>query len=240
MSKKVYIVATIRPWNINTFTDIISKYPGTWHLITEPKDLTPRKIRQLNPRYIFFPHWSHIVPRSIIDFCECVCFHETDVPFGRGGSPIQNLIVRGHKETKISALRMTKDLDAGPVYLKHRLSLQGRAEDIYIRSSKIIAGMIREIITKEPVPKPQKGKVVVFQRRNPEQSVIPLKLKAIDQIFDYLRMLDAAEYPKAFIERGGFRYEFSRPILLRTGVIQADVRINKQKSRRKNDFTKLS
>jgi len=232
MNKKVYIVATIRPWNIRAFTGIISNYPGDWCLIRSVKDLTLKKIKQLNPRYIFFPHWSHIVPRSIIDFCECVCFHETDVPFGRGGSPIQNLIVRGYKQTKISALRMTKDLDAGPVYLKRHLSLQGRAEDIYIRSSKIIARMIREIITKEPAPKSQKGKIVVFKRRTPEQSIVPLKFKTIDQVFDYLRMLDAQEYPKAFIERGGFKYEFSHPTL-RTGVIQADVRINKLKSRSK-------
>jgi methionyl-tRNA formyltransferase len=232
MNKKVYLVATIRTWNIQVFRDTIRKYPGAWHLITNEKDLTPEKIRKLNPRYIFFPHWSHIVPRSIIDSYECVCFHETDVPFGRGGSPIQNLIVRGYKQTKISALRMTKDLDGGPVYFKHYLSLQGRAEDIYIRSSKIIAGMIKKIITKELLAKSQKGKVVVFKRRTPEQSVIPLKLKTIDQVFDYLRMLDAQEYPQAFIERGGFKYEFSHPTLCR-GVIQADVRINKIKSRSK-------
>jgi len=36
----------------------------------------------------------------------------TDVPYGRGGSPLQNLIVRGHTETKLTALRCVRDLDA--------------------------------------------------------------------------------------------------------------------------------
>ncbi len=29
---------------------------------------------------------------------ECVCFHMTDVPYGRGGSPLQNLIIREPQE----------------------------------------------------------------------------------------------------------------------------------------------
>ena len=46
------------------------------------------------------------MPSEIIRNYECICFHETDLPFGRGGSPIQNLIVRGFKTTKISAIKM--------------------------------------------------------------------------------------------------------------------------------------
>lgn len=235
MNENVYIVATIRPWNIKEFHDTISHYPGTWHLITDGKQLTPARIKKLKPRYIFFPHWNHLVPASIMDLAECVCFHETDVPFGRGGSPIQNLIARGCKETKITALQMTQELDAGPVYFKWPLALDGLAEEIFIRSSRIVAQMIREIIIQEPLPQAQKGKTVKFQRRIPEQSKIPMKFESLDAMFDHLRMLDAAEYPAAFIEHGGFRYEFSRPAL-RTGVIEADVRITPLKARGENDF----
>ena len=75
-------------------------------------------VRSLKPRYVFFPHWSWKVPDDILGATECVCFHMTDVPFGRGGSPLQNLIVRGHTETRVSALRMVSEPDAGPVYMK--------------------------------------------------------------------------------------------------------------------------
>ena len=47
----------------------------------------------------------------------------TDLPYGRGGSPLQNLIVRGHKETKISAIKVVKELDAGPVLSSLELML---------------------------------------------------------------------------------------------------------------------
>jgi methionyl-tRNA formyltransferase len=42
----------------------------------------------------------------------------TDLPFGRGGSPLQNLISRKIYNTKLSAIRVVKELDAGPVFLK--------------------------------------------------------------------------------------------------------------------------
>ena len=226
MNDKTYLVATIRPWNVETYHEIISGYDGTWHIVTEKNELTVELVNKLNPRFIFFPHWSHLVPEEILNIAECVCFHETDLPYGRGGSPIQNLIERGHKETVISAFRMTNGLDAGPIYLKNALSLNGLAEEVFIRASRTIAEMILEIITKEPMPKDQEGLATVFTRRTPEQSVIPENLKTLEEVFDHIRMLDTSEYPRAYIQYGDFRLEISRPAL-RMGAIEADVRITK-------------
>src|ERR1700733_9644610 len=116
MADKSYIVATIRSWNIAIFKEFVADRPGQWHLFTQRDELTRDRVRDISPRYIFFPHWGYLVPSSILELTECVCFHETDVPFGRGGSPLQNLIARGHRETKLSALRMVAEVDAGPVY----------------------------------------------------------------------------------------------------------------------------
>lgn len=79
-------------------------------------------------------------------------FHMTDLPYGRGGSPLQNLIVRGHKEIMISALRVEKGLDAGDIYMKKPLSLEGTAEEIFIRANDIIEDMIEELILKNTPP----------------------------------------------------------------------------------------
>ena len=226
MKKNNYVVATIKPWNIKIFNEVIQYYPGNWFLISEPEELTMDKIKSINPKYIFFPHWSNIVPNHILNVTTCVCFHETDLPFGRGGSPLQNLIAQGFKETFVSALRMSNELDAGPIYLKKFLSLEGLAEEIYIRTAKIVAEMIKTIITENPKPKEQIGKVSHFMRRKPFQSLIPKDKVNLIEIFDHIRMLDAESYPKAFFEREGFRYEISRPAL-KSGEIIADVRITK-------------
>jgi methionyl-tRNA formyltransferase len=223
--KPNYVVATLKSWNIRAFHERLAGSPGNWSLITEPAELTAERIRALRPRYIFFPHWSHKVPAEILALAECVCFHETDLPFGRGGSPIQNLIARGFTQTKVTALRMTEELDAGPIYSQRAVSLEGPAEEIFLRVSALTTEMILEIVAAEPAPRAQVGTPTVFKRRRPEQSEITPDLKSLKELFDHLRMLDAEGYPRAYLRAGDFRIEFSRPAL-RSGEIVADARIS--------------
>ncbi|AFY69685.1 methionyl-tRNA formyltransferase [Thalassoporum mexicanum PCC 7367] len=204
-----YLVAGSKPWNRQVFDQVITKLPGNWHFLSDSAELTPAMVSTLAPRYIFFLHWSWLVPSEIVNQYECVCFHMTDVPYGRGGSPLQNLIVRGHQTTKMTALRMTKELDAGPVYFKTELSLAGNAEEIYIRATYLCADMIERLIKEKPQPLSQQGEAVIFKRRQPADSEIP-ELKNLAAVHDFIRMLDAQGYPKAFIESQGFRYEFSQ------------------------------
>jgi len=222
-SGNTYVVVGSKPWNRRVFDKVISKYHGKWHYIGSIDELTLERIKALNPRYIFFLHWSWRVPDEIIGNYECVNFHMTDVPYGRGGSPLQNLIVRGHRHTKLTALRMTHDFDAGSVYLKEDLCLEGNAEEIYIRATHKAAQMIKRIISEQPEPVPQVGEVVLFKRRKPEESEIP-KLDSLQDLSDFVRMLDAEGYPKAFIIYKGFRFEFSRAALY-NGRIEANVTI---------------
>ncbi len=220
-----YIVAGSRPWNRSVFNKTISEYPGTWWFIGSKEEFTREAVEEFNPRYIFFLHWSWIVPTEILERYECVCFHMADVPYGRGGSPLQNLISRGKRETKMSALRMVRELDAGPVYLKKPLCLEGSAEEIYIRATELSTDMIKGIIEEHPIAKPQVGEPVTFRRRRPAESRIG-SLSSLHDLFDFIRMLDAEGYPKAFLEHEGFRFRFSRAGLY-DGRIMADVAIER-------------
>ena len=224
MSMTVYVVATIRPWNISKFHNEISKIPGKWYLVDEPTKLKIEFLDRINPKYIFFPHWSEKVSKEITEKYVCICFHETDLPYGRGGSPIQNLINHGHKETYITALKMSEEVDGGPVYMKRKMSLYGLAEEIFLRVSELVAEMIGEIVTTNPIPVPQFGEVVTFKRRKPIQSEINNNNGSLENLFDQIRMLDANGYPRAYIDVGNFRIEFKRPAL-RTDSIEADVTI---------------
>lgn len=219
-----YVVAGCKPWNHHAF-DQLGGLPGKWHFISEKSELTPSLLDAISPRYVFFLHWSWKVPEEVFNNHECVCFHMTDVPYGRGGSPLQNLIVRRHRETVLTALRMTSDFDAGPVYLKEPMSLDGGAEEIYLRADRLSAKMIQRIIMQEAKPKPQRGKSVNFRRRKPEESEITAP-RSLDELHDFIRMLDAEGYPRAFIDLRGFRFELSRSALY-DGRIIADVTITR-------------
>jgi methionyl-tRNA formyltransferase len=206
-------------------TEIVRRTGWECCLLSEHDQLTDM-LEQLDPELVFFPHWSYQIPKSIYTRWECVIFHMTDLPFGRGGSPLQNLIVRGIRESKISALRCVADLDAGPIYLKRPLSLQGSAQDIYVTVNAIIEDMIVEIITVRPQPQPQSGEPVTFSRRTPQQGNMR-NLRTLVEAYDYIRMLDAEGYPPAFLETDTLRLEFSRASMKGDRIV-ADVTIRRK------------
>ncbi|AVP54243.1 hypothetical protein K144313037_15200 [Clostridium tetani] len=220
------IIATIKSWNIKN-ADKFKKKNASEHdifIITNQNDLTYEKVHKINPDYIFFPHWSWIIDNNLYDNFNCIVFHMTDLPYGRGGSPLQNLIVRGIKETKMSAIQVEKEIDRGNIYLKEKLSLSGTANEIFIRASEIIFNkMIPRIINEQIIPIKQQGEIVEFKRRKPYESEI-LSNFDINKIYDYIRMLDGEGYPKAFIKFGKYRLEFSRASLKNNKII-ADVEI---------------
>ncbi len=137
--------------------------------ITRREDFTPEKLRSFgNLDYVFIPFWSWWIPPEIYENWECVIFHMTDLPYGRGGSPLQNLIIRGHRRTMISAIKCVREIDAGPVYLKRGENIfYGTADEIYDRVDKEIRGyMIPYILKHRPRPKPQSGEPVYFEKWN--------------------------------------------------------------------------
>lgn len=195
-------------------------------IINSKEQLVFGNLEILSPEFIFFPHWSSIITADIYNHFNCVVFHMTDLPYGRGGSPLQNLIVRGATKTMISAIKVGKGIDTGDIYLKKELSLAGTAEEIFMRAGKVIYEMMKEILETLPVPKKQEGEVVLFKRRTPAESNLS-EINTLESVYDFIRMLDADGYPHAFIENEYFRFEFTRASLKSESII-ADVRIIKK------------
>ncbi len=222
-SRKAYLVLGCKTWDRRVYDESLATLPGRWRYVGSAAEFSAELVREFAPRYLFFLHWSWKVPLDIVENFECVCFHMTDVPYGRGGSPLQNLIVRGHRETVLTALRMSDEFDAGPVYIREPLSLEGNAEEIYLRAARLSGRMIERFIRERLKPKLQQGEAVNFKRRKPEESEIGSPT-SLQDVHDWIRMLDADGYPHAFLNYAGFRFEFSRSALY-DGRIVADVKI---------------
>jgi len=211
---KNIIIATIKEWNIANYfklkESLASKY--NFHLITQEEELNFQNVSKINPQYIFFPHWSHKIDKDIYENFESIIFHETDLPFGRGGSPIQNLIINKCYKTKISAIECLEILDSGDIYLQEDYDLtQGNAQKIYEEISEIVfQKMIPQILEKKLIKQSQKGEVTSFKRRSKDESNIEtLKELSLVNLYDFIRMLDAKTYPKAFLKLKEFTIEFS-------------------------------
>lgn len=224
------VVAAPNKWTnakLNLFRDMHTDIEV--HAVCEPSELTYDFLRSVSPDYVFFPHWSWRIPREIYSSFPCVVFHPSDLPFGRGGTPVQNLIALGIQATKISAIEVVEKMDAGGVLLKRDLSLLGTAEEIYLRmQDAIFDDMIPFILENKPEAVPQCGDVTEFKRRSPAMSRLNPEM-TLAQIFDMIRMLDAEGYPHAFAELGELRFTFTRASL-KTDKIIADVEITRRET----------
>lgn len=212
--KESIVIATIKSWNIANAKKFIDKNSDKYNifLIEKKEDLFFDYIKEIKPRYIFFPHWSWIIPKSIYENFECIVFHITDLPFGRGGSPLQNLISRNIDETAISALKVEKGLDTGKIYLKEPFLISlGSAEEIFEKvSEKIFNKLITRILENAIIPYEQFGEIICFNRRKEEESnFLDQKFLNIDEVFNFIRMLDAEGYPNAFINLKDIKILFS-------------------------------
>jgi len=219
------LLLSSRPWNSALADRLSQQLNRPIESITEPAKLTSEAVAAIDPRWIFVPHWSHLIPESIWGSWPTVIFHMTDLPYGRGGSPLQNLIQKGHNSTMVTALRCGADLDAGDIFIKQPLSLHGSAEEIFLRVDGVIEQMIEQIVCEEPAATPQQGEPVLFSRRSPDLSNLASCPKGdLSSWYDQIRMLDAEGYPYAFLEAHGMRLEFRR-VSQRTDGLHADVSI---------------
>jgi methionyl-tRNA formyltransferase len=223
---KSFILLTEKTWHKSMLNALAIRENEKWKLIDKNDEFTIEKLQELKPEFIFIPHWSYIIPEKIWTAFQCVVFHMTDLPYGRGGSPLQNLILSDKIKTKISAIKVNHGIDTGDVFLKKDLSLLGTAREIFERATPIILEMIEEIIDKKLEPIKQEGKPVYFKRRKPEDSAIE-NIENIDIIYNYIRMLDCEGYPNAYIETEFLKFEFTNAHLS-NNEITANVRISKK------------
>jgi methionyl-tRNA formyltransferase len=202
-----YVVASSKDW-YNECTH--SKEYNSLNIIkiTTKHELNLDFLEKVNPRYIFFPHWSWKVDSEIFERYECVVFHTAPLPFGRGGSPIQNLILRDIKKSPVCALRMTEIIDGGPIYDSIEVSLDGSIEEIFLKIAICVEKLIIKICQEKIEAREQKGDIVSFVRLNYADNELRSKY-SIKELYDRIRMVDGNGYKNAYINFGDYKIEFS-------------------------------
>ena len=202
-----YVFCAYRKWALEIF-DVLNKKYDNFFLIKNPKQLTYKKIKKIDPKFIFFPDWSWMVPGKIFQNFDCVCFHEADLPKFRGGSPLQNQIIRGLEKTKTTAFLMNEKMDGGPIIMKRPLSLKGGISEIIERMKKNDLEIIDKILSDKFTVTKQIGRSSTFKRRKPEDSEISLN-HSKKYLYNFIRMLEDP-YPNAFLNLGNHKIIFKQ------------------------------
>lgn len=218
-NKIIFLVSKDNKWSRDLYENLSQYYDCRFYCDKSYREA----IKELNPQWVFFFHWSHIVPELIYKNRRCVVIHTGNLPKNRGGSPLQNQIMDGIIESRVNAIEMVSEVDAGGIYYSLPITLQGNLVDIWATIGERACKIIRNCVEKDLVPIPQIGTKQVYKRRKDNEIKFDPD-RGLEYIYDQIRMLDSKEYPSAYVQINNFKLEFSRSIFEGEEIL-TDVRI---------------
>ena len=135
--------------------------------------------------------------------------HESDLPRGRGWSPLTWQVLEGADEIQVSLIDAVLEVDAGRIYAQDTIRLRGSEFIDELRtlqweaSQRLCVRFIDEYPRILSRAKSQQGEASFYPRRRPEDSQLDLQRTLAEQM-PLLRVVDNHRYP-AFLEWRGRR-----------------------------------
>jgi methionyl-tRNA formyltransferase len=110
--------------------------------------------------------YGKIVPEDIIEIFPhgIVNIHPSLLPKHRGSTPIETVILRGEEETGVSLMSLVKEMDAGPVYVQQKVTINGAetkqllADTLSMLGRDLLIMHLPGILAGQLQPKPQNEK----------------------------------------------------------------------------------
>ncbi|MDD5120703.1 MAG: methionyl-tRNA formyltransferase [Candidatus Omnitrophica bacterium] len=133
-----------------------------------------------------------------------IVVHESDLPRGRGWSPMTWQAAMGKMKIPVTLFDAFVDCDSGDYYLKDYILLDGTEliEDIRRKQAAKTIEMIDRYLSKYPMrAKPQKGAATYYRRRTPADNQLNI-FQSIRSQFNIMRVADNERYPLYFLFKG--------------------------------------
>lgn len=159
---------------------------------------------------LFILGYTKILPTTFLNKNRFnLVIHESNLPEGRGFSPVQWQILKGINKIPVLLLEATKDVDEGDIYGSTYINLQGHElfEEIREAQADATKTVIKDFLTSFPKiePIPQTGEASYFRKRNRIDDKLDLNL-SISKQFNKLRVANNEKYP-CYFEMNGYKYE---------------------------------
>lgn len=161
------------------------------------------------PDVAFYLSCTKIVPKeSLAAAQESLVAHASDLPKGRGFSPVVWQILEGRREIPIRLIRAEEAVDSGDILLSESIAFEGHElnDEIRDRLGRQILAMCLFYLQADtpPAGTPQSVEPTWYPRRHPDDSRLDPQ-RSIAEQFDLLRVVDNVRYP-AFFDLRGHRY----------------------------------
>ena len=136
--------------------------------------------------------------------------HESDLPKGRGWSPLSWQILEGAESIPVTLFEAEGEVDSGVIYLQERIKLNGGelVDELRQKQASVTAELCDKFIKLYPdilsTAREQVGSSSFYPKRGPEDSMLDPNLTLVEQ-FNLLRIVDNEKYP-AYFDWQGQRY----------------------------------
>lgn len=134
--------------------------------------------------------------------------HESDLPEGKGWSPLTWQILEGKNDIPITLFEAVYEVDSGEIYLQEFIHLNGNelSDEIKRKQGEYSKKLIIEYVNNYPniISRKQEGKGSIYKKRTPKNSELDIN-KSIKEQFNLLRVVDNKRYP-AFFYLNGEKY----------------------------------
>jgi len=174
-------------------------------LITKPEDITKGDI-------LFLISCTEIIKTEIRKkFKHTFVIHESDLPQGRGWSPLVWQILNGSNTIPITLLEAAEKVDSGDIWKKEFVKLEGHEvaneinDIVFPVKLKLMDFTLQNMNSIKKTP--QEGDPSYFPRRKPDDSELDVN-KTIKEQFDLMRTADNERYP-CFFNFRGHRYKIT-------------------------------
>jgi methionyl-tRNA formyltransferase len=131
--------------------------------------------------------------------------HESDLPKGRGWSPLFWQILEGKNIIPIVLFEVNKKMDEGDIYIKDFIVYEGHElhnelrEKQALKTIELCSKFLDEYEHMKPVS--QKGKAAYYKKRTFLDSKLDIRKSLKDQ-FNLLRTVNNEDFPAFFIYKG--------------------------------------
>ena len=203
---KKILFAGYRDWSIDVFGCVRSSFTHDELMLRRVRSQDELEFRARTEDWdaLILMGWSWKIPADIINKMLVVGMHPSDLPAYAGGSPIQNQIIDGLKESKATLFKLNENFDSGEIIAKQSYSLEGHLGHVFDEIMNASICLVCQFIKAYPnvnlVPQGEGG--FTRKRLKPEQSTLTReqfdKMKC-NELYDFIRCREDP-YPNVVLE----------------------------------------
>lgn len=178
--------------------------------------LTPQKLgekfkkvlMELNPEAIVVAAYGKILPSWLLNLPPkgCLNVHPSLLPKFRGAAPIQRAILQGERETGVSILKLSEEMDAGDIYASVKVDIEedddyGSLEKkLAAAGSSLLLEVLRNVEEGKIKPLPQDHSKATYAPKIEKEETLIVWRKDAEKIRNLIRALSPKPAAKTFFK----------------------------------------